>query len=512
MKYLVTAQEMKQYDKNTIEYLGIPGPVLMERAALAAEDFLKERFDAVKERTKVLIFAGMGNNGGDGLALARLLASDGYDVAVRLVGNPEKATEQWNGQWQILQHFPVKTDSNADINEYNVIVDAVFGVGLSRPVEGIYAKTVEQMNEAEGFKLALDVPSGICSDTGEILGCAFRADATVTFGFCKRGLVLYPGAEYAGQIRTARVGIGPESFLEQIPEMFTYEKGELCLPKRNPAGNKGTFGKALLVAGSNGMAGAAVLAAKAAYRTGTGMVKVITAEENRQIIQQGIPEALYGSYRQLSESLEWADVIAIGPGIGREEQAMQCLKTVIEKSRKPLILDADALNLLAEKGGENLAEQLRSQGAEGRIILLTPHVGELSRLLKRTIPECKQNFLTCARMLAEHFHAVAVAKDARTVVCREQGAYYLNITGNSGMATAGSGDVLTGVILGFLAQGADAFPAATYGVYFHGMAGELAAKQHTEYGVMAGDIADCLMKDYNEICSGIKIRQESVTK
>ena len=257
MRYLVTAQEMKQYDKNTIEYLGIPGPVLMERAALAAEDFLKERFDAVKERTKVLIFAGMGNNGGDGLALARLLAADGYTVSVRLVGDPEKATEQWKSQWQTLQHFPVKTDSNTQADEYNVIVDALFGVGLSRPVEGIYAEAVEEMNVAEGFKLALDVPSGICSDTGRVLGCAFLADATITFGFCKRGLVMYPGTDYAGQVHIANVGIGPESFLGQSPEMYTYDSCEQHLPDRTSSGNKGTFGKALLVA---------------------GMVKVITAD------------------------------------------------------------------------------------------------------------------------------------------------------------------------------------------------------------------------------------------
>lgn len=498
MKYLVTAQEMKQYDKNTIEYLGIPGPVLMERAALAAEDFLKERFGAVKERTKVLIFAGMGNNGGDGLALARLLAADGYAVAVKLVGDPERATEQWNGQWRTLQHFPVKTDSNIAVSEYNVIVDALFGVGLSRPVEDYYAQAVKEMNAAEGFKLALDVPSGICSDTGRVLGCAFRADATITFGFCKRGLVMYPGAEYAGQIRTANVGIGQESFLGQFPEMYTYRRESAVLPARDPAGNKGTFGKVLLVAGSSGMAGAAILAAKAAYRAGAGMVKVITAEENRQILQQGIPEALYGSYRQLSESLDWADVIAIGPGIGREEQALQCLRTVIEKSRKPVILDADALNLLSEESGKMLASELRVQGEEGRAILLTPHVGELSRLLGRTISECKQDPLTCARALAERFHGVAVAKDARTIVCGEQGECYLNTTGNSGMATAGSGDVLTGVISGLLAQGTEAFKAAVNGVYLHGMAGELASKLHTEYGVMAGDIADCLMKDYKE--------------
>lgn len=497
MKYLVTAQEMKQYDKNTIEYLGIPGPVLMERAALAAEDFLKERFDAVKERTKVLIFAGMGNNGGDGLALARLLAADGYTAAVRCVGDPEKATEQWKSQWQTLQHFPVKTDSNTQTDEYNVIVDALFGVGLSRPVEGVYAEAVKEMNEAKGFKLALDVPSGICSDTGRVLGCAFRADVTITFGFCKRGLVMYPGADYAGQVQNANVGIGPESFLGQIPEMYTMEKGENCLPDRASSGNKGTFGKALLVAGSNGMAGAAILAARAAYRTGAGMVKVITAEENRQILQQGIPEALYGSCRQLAESLEWADVIAIGPGIGREEQALQCLKTVVEKSRKPLVLDADALNLLAEENGKTLAEELRTQGAEGRTILLTPHVGELARLLHRTIPECKQDLPGCAKALAEQFHGVAVPKDARTVVCKEQGAYYLNTTGNSGMATAGSGDVLTGVITGLLAQGMDDSQAAVNGVYLHGLAGECAAELHTEYGVMAGDIADCLMKAYN---------------
>lgn len=498
MRYLVTAQEMKQYDKNTIEYLGIPGPVLMERAALAAEDLLKERFEAVKERTKVLIFAGTGNNGGDGLALARLLAADGYTADVRIVGNPEKATEQWKGQWQTLQHFPVKTDSNTQADEYNVIVDALFGVGLSRPVEGIYAEAVEEMNAAEGFKLALDVPSGICSDTGRVLGCAFCADATITFGFCKRGLVMYPGADYAGRVRIANVGIGPESFLGQKPEMYTYEKGEKKLPGRAASGNKGTFGKALLIAGSNGMAGAAILAARAAYRTGAGMVKVITAEENRQILQQGIPEALYGSCRQLSESLEWADVIAIGPGIGREEQAVQCLKTVVEKSRKPLVLDADALNLLAEESGEALVEKLHIQGAEGRTIILTPHVGELARLLKRSIPECKQELPACARVLSDRFRGVAVTKDARTVVCREQGEYYLNTTGNSGMATAGSGDVLTGVILGLLAQGADAFSAAVDGVYLHGLAGEQAAEIHTEYGVMAGDIADCLMKDYDD--------------
>ena len=446
----------------------------------------------------------MGNNGGDGLALARLLAADGYNVGVRLVGDPGKATEQWSGQWRTLQYFPVKTDSNTPADEYNVIVDALFGVGLSRPVEGIYAEAVNEMNAAEGFKLALDVPSGICSDTGRVLGCAFLADATITFGFCKRGLMMYPGAGYAGRVRIADVGIGPESFLGQNPEMYTYESGERHLPDRIPSGNKGTFGKALLVAGSNGMAGAAVLAAKAAYRTGAGMVKVITAEENRQILQQGIPEALYGSCRQLAESLEWADVIAIGPGIGREEQAVQCLKTVIEKSRKPLVLDADALNLLAEDNGKILAEQLRTQGAEGRVIVLTPHVGELSRLLKRPIPECKQNLPDCARILAERFHGVAVAKDARSVVCKEQGSYYLNTTGNSGMATAGSGDVLTGVILGLLAQGTEAFTAAVNGVYLHGMAGDLAAKLHTEYGVMAGDIADCLMKDYNENKTGIK--------
>lgn len=499
MKYLVTSQEMKQYDKNTIEYLGIPGPVLMERAALAAEDFLKERFDAVKERTKVLIFAGIGNNGGDGLALARLLAADGYTVAVRLTGDPGKTTDQWNGQWRSLQHFPVKTDSNTPADEYNVIVDALFGVGLSRPVEGIYADAVKEMNAAKGFKLALDVPSGICSDTGRVLGCAFRADATITFGFCKRGLVMYPGADYAGQIRIANVGIGPESFLEQCPEMYTLEMGGWCLPVRDASGNKGTFGKALLIAGSNGMAGAAILAARAAYRTGSGMVKVITAEENRQILQQGIPEALYGSCRQLSESLEWADVIAIGPGIGKEEQAVQCLKTVVEKSRKPLVLDADALNLLAEDNMKMLSEQLREQGSEGRTIILTPHVGELSRLLSCSIPECKENLPGCARALAEQFHGVAVAKDARSIVCKEQGEFYLNTTGNSGMATAGSGDVLTGVITGLLAQGMEALPAAVNGVYLHGLAGELAAKRYTEYGVMAGDIADCLMRDYNEV-------------
>ena len=330
MEYLVTAAEMKQYDSNTIETLGIPGMVLMERAALESFRAIEARFGSLAPSEKrVFILAGMGNNGGDGLALARLLCDAGYRVWVKCVGEAAKASGQWKQQRSILTHYPVsfcENDQASDI-EYTILVDALFGVGLSRTVEGEYAREIEAFNAKNGFKVALDIPSGIHSDTGMVLGCAVRADLTVTFGFVKRGLVLYPGVTYAGDIQKAEIGISEKSFMGQMPDMFYYnEDVEELLPKRDPSGNKGTFGKVLLVAGSMKMAGAAVLAAKAAYRIGAGMVKVISAPENREIIQVAVPEALYGTYEDLAAGLAWADVIVIGPGIGTGEEALENLE------------------------------------------------------------------------------------------------------------------------------------------------------------------------------------------
>ncbi len=487
--YLVTASEMREYDNNTIEKIGIPACVLMERAALAAVHKIETYCGGSRTGKSVLIMAGVGNNGGDGLAVGRILTERGYEVELWCVGNLEKASGQWEQQKKILDHYPVEWTEKPKKRSYDVLVDALFGVGLSRKVEGHYAEAVNLFGALDGWKLALDVPSGIDSDTGQICGCAVQADQTVTFGFCKRGLVLYPGCEYAGEVETADIGIPEQSFFGRKPEMYAYTGAvpEL-LPKRKKDGNKGTFGKVLLVAGSENMAGAAVLAAKAAYRMGAGMVRVITHSRNRIILQEAVPEALYGTLAHLKEGLEWADVIAIGPGLGTGTAAVCSLEQVLMESGKPLLIDADGLNLLAQQ--PSLREMLAAQGKKGRNVILTPHVGELSRLTGGSIADCRQNLAFFGMGLAAELHGVVAAKDARTMVCQEGHPVCVNVSGNHGMATAGSGDVLSGIIAALLAQGLHAFHAASLGVYLHGMAADAVTEKTGAYSCMAGDIAE----------------------
>ncbi len=490
MKYLVTSAEMKRYDSNTINKIGIPGLVLMERAALAIFMQIEKFFERERNAERsIMILAGVGNNGGDGLALARLLLDRGYKVGIWCVGKEDKETEQWKQQATILKRYGVNDfSSNIRELEYTILVDALFGVGLSREVTGEYAEAIMFFNQKKGFKVAVDIPSGLDADSGSILGCAVKADMTVTFAFGKRGLFLYPGCEFAGEVIIAEIGITEKSFFGEIPTMYYYDEiAKVMLPARRGDSNKGTFGKVLLIAGSMNMAGAAILAAKAAYRTGAGMVKVITPPENRIVLQTAVPEALLGNIIDLEDALDWADVVVIGPGMGKGEVATESLKCVIEKSSLPLVIDADGLNLLAED--EELQQILADR--EGGVIV-TPHVGELARLVRREISVLKENLPLWGMRLAERLHVVVVAKDARTFVCQDNKPVCVNVRGNSGMATAGSGDVLAGVIAGLLAQRRNTFEAAAEGVYLHALAGECVAKEMGEHAVMAGDIIEKL--------------------
>lgn len=516
MQYLVSAEEMRKADNHTIEKIGIPAAVLMERAALAAvyrvERYCREEKTSVGAAAAMageksagggktaLILAGIGNNGGDGLALARLLSERGFAVEVWCVGDERKASLQWQQQMSILRHYPVEFSFNPRRREYTVLADALFGVGLSREVIGEYAGAIAVFNELQGWKLALDVPSGIDADTGRVWGCCVQADVTVTFGFCKRGLVLYPGCGYAGEVEVADIGISEKSFEGECSKMFTLsEPVKNLMPERRGDGNKGSFGKVLLVAGSVNMAGAAVLAAKAAYRTGAGMVKVISPQENRCVIQTAIPEALFGTELQTESSIAWADVIAIGPGLGTDERASDLLKCVLKSSKKPLVVDADAINFIA--ADEEVRRELCRQGSEGRRIILTPHVGELARLTGKTIAECvgdgHYRVGGIAADVAAEFSSVVVAKDAGTFVCKTGKPVYLNSNGNCGMATAGSGDVLTGIVAALLAQGMEDFDAAVTAVYLHGAAGDEATRRKGAHACMAGDIAECI----SAVCS-----------
>lgn len=488
MRYLVSAEEMRKLDQYTMEQIGIPAVVLMERAALCIKEkiltFIKRNPYLKKS---VFIVAGSGNNGGDGLALARLLSEEGWEVDVLLAGNPEHASKEWVMQEKILKNYSVNFCSELPEKEYSVLVDALFGVGLSRNVEGKHAELLSKMNQMTGRKIAIDIPSGVDATTGKVLGIAFCADETITFAFGKRGLYFYPGCVFAGEVTVVDIGIPYKITNEIHPGMYALdEEPEELLPKRLPFGNKGTFGKVLLVAGSYGMAGAAVLAAKAAYRIGAGMVKVITAAENREIIQTALPEALFGTGGELEESLVWANIIAIGPGMGKSKEAKKLLEIVIDKSALPLVVDADALNILAEN--DEMAGVLKEQCANKRRVVLTPHPGELARLLHCDIQEVKENHLRCAEALASEYKSVVVAKDARTVICNQRGDLCLNLTGNSGMATAGSGDVLTGMIAGLIAQGMEVDKAACIGTYIHGCRGDYVSEAKGQHACIAGDL------------------------
>ena len=488
MKYLVTAAEMYKIDKYTMESIGIPGAVLMERAALAAFEAVTGYSGAVKGFMKksaccgqsdylqtALIMAGIGNNGGDGLALARMLAEAGFSTEVWIVGEEAKASEEWKRQRNILKSYPVNFCSKPGKNEYTILVDALFGVGLSRELSGIFESAVGIFNGLKGRKIALDIPSGVDSDTGRILGRdSVRADETVTFGCCKRGLVLYPGALAAGKVTVADIGIPDFAFAGERPGMFALDEApEQLLPKRCPWGNKGTFGKVLLAAGSIGMAGA-------------GMVKVITCAENREILQVSVPEALVGTEEEFGSCFEWADVIAVGPGLGKSKTARGLLEEALCGSRLPLLIDGDGLNLLAED--LKLRQIVAKQGEGGRSMVLTPHVGELARLLGKSIPKLQEDLAERGRDLAMELQTVVAAKDARTFICKAGEPVCVNLSGNSSLATAGSGDVLAGTVAGLMAQGMESYRAACVGAYLHGLSGEREALKCGEHACMAGDL------------------------
>lgn len=512
MEYLVTASEMKEYDKNTIEHFKVPSLVLMERAAQAVAQVILERNERISalmepsmsglKNRKVLIVAGCGNNGGDGFAVGRLLLQEGYSVDFLLVGEREKCSEETARQIEIIEAYGGVVMQAFPQAEYDIIVDALFGIGLSRPLTGKYLEAVEAIEAQNAWVISVDIPSGIHADTGAVMSAAVHADVTVCFAYKKAGCVFYPGAAYAGKILTAQIGITQDSFLGKEPKYFTLtDKVSMLLPPRDPDGNKGTFGKVLLIAGSSGMSGAATLSGNAVFAAGAGMLKIFTEKENKVILQQTLPEAMVTIYDEqsvadnsLEEKLladcEWADVIAIGPGLGQKETAFRLLKYVIEKTKKPLIIDADGLNLLG-KHRELLEELIIFQKDQKtyRELILTPHPAEAARLAGCSTDRVKQDPAGFAGNWAEKLQAAFVCKGSRTVIGFPNGRIFVNQSGNSGMATAGSGDVLTGLIAGLLAQEREAFSAAVTGVYLHGLSGDRASHQKGEYSMKASDIS-----------------------
>jgi ADP-dependent NAD(P)H-hydrate dehydratase / NAD(P)H-hydrate epimerase len=515
-KRLVTAEEMRRLDAHAIRKLGIPGMVLMENAARSACEVIEEYFGSEEcaccgiADLPVLVVCGKGNNGGDGLAIARLLANRDADVAVLLLGRARDLKGDAKTNYGILCHGDVEiieVTSERRLEQFfaarpepEVIVDAIFGTGFKGKPSGIQAAAISQINACASFVLAIDIPSGVGADDGRVEGCAVTADATVTMALLKRGLALYPGKDYCGDVWTGDIGI-PQSALRSPQSAATWlldsEDVEQIMPFRPSAGHKGTFGTALFVAGSRGFTGAARLASLAALRIGCGLSKLCVPISVLNAVEAGLAEVVkFGVYDtpagalsakalpQIADILKTAQVLAIGPGIGTLPETRELQFELLKRARVPVVIDAD--------GVSNLAGQTRLLKTLKVPAVLTPHPGELSRLLNLSPAGINADRIEVCRRAAREFGAFLVLKGAPTVVGSPDGRVFVNSTGNSGLASGGTGDVLTGVIAGLIAQGVPPFEAAQAGVFLHGQAADLALEEKTEYGLIAGDLLDYL--------------------
>ena len=492
MQLWVNAAQMKAADQYTIQKLEVPSLELMEHAAQACVQVLE---DEKVDLSHVCVVCGSGNNGGDGFAIARILQNNRYSVETFCVGNPEHYTEETQEQMHRLQECGGKiTYGMPQEDSYSVVIDAVFGVGLSRKVEGRYRQVIEQMNRMRGTKFAVDIPSGLSATTGCILGCAFKADYTVTFQLKKIGLELSQGRTMAGRVIVPDIGISTDSICEDQEIVRTAGKDiyRKMLPDRPEDSNKGTYGRLLVIAGSKGMAGAAYLNAHAAYMTGAGLVRIYTSSDNREILQTLLPEAIITTYEKYNKEellslLTWANSVCIGSGLGMSRLSEKILKTVIEYVKVPCLIDADGLNLLAEN--KNYLNQM----AERRFVI-TPHMKEMSRLTGTPVEELKADRIQILKDFISRYRITCVLKDSRTLIASEEKGIRMNLTGNSAMAKAGSGDVLAGVISGWMVQGKEAEDAAELGTYIHGLSGDLAKFEKGVYSVMARDLIEYISK------------------
>ena len=491
MERIWTAEELKKADAAAME-TGLASPVLMERAALAVMDVIREE---KLDISGAVVVCGTGNNGGDGIAVARMIAEQGFRPLVLTAGDPSHYSRERELQEKILRTYPADFCTSAEkVNwkEKTLIVDALFGIGLSRPVRSEYEELIMSINGAGLPVVAVDIPSGVNTDTGAVMGCAVKAGHTVSFSGGKAGMLLYPGKQYAGKVHIKKIGIRmPEEHTEKA--LYCVNEQDLSLlPERDETGNKGTFGKVLIIAGSSTVCGAAILSARACLRAGCGMVRIYTEETNRTAVSAAFPEALLDTYVQndwspdrLEAALDWADTVLIGPGTGTDGTAEEIMEYVLSHPGRPLVLDADALNLLKGR-----PERLLSYPDS---LILTPHVMEMSRLSGKSCGEIKNDPLTAAQDMAVRSGACVVLKDAVTCIAEPSGVRCLYSGGSSALATAGSGDVLAGITASLLAQDPDrVFEDAALAVCMHGTCGNRAEKKRSRAAVTAGDLIEVL--------------------
>jgi len=518
---ILTAAQMQEIDRLTTERYGVPSLMLMENAGRGIVEFIAQRFPPLEGR-KIVILCGRGNNGGDGLVVARLLRNRGLEPRVLLLADPGKLSGDAAANYARLAKIAtpeVAPDAaswqriKGSLQDCSLLIDALLGTGLTKPLGGFLLSVVQDFPAVfpQARIVAVDLPTGIFADSGELIGESARADASVTFTAPKVAHVFPPACERVGDWVVKPIGTPPEAF-ENNSDLFLNilqrEDLEWLVRPRKLEGHKGNYGHVLVLGGSVGKTGAAAMTAKAVLRAGAGLVTVATASSalpviasySMEVMTEPLPETDAGtvSLRALDEGLldklvEGKTVLAVGPGLGRHPETSELVRAVVNQYDLPIVLDADGLNAFA-----GCIETLR---AGRRVRVLTPHPGEMGRLTDRTTSAIVAHRLEVAREFARSHGLQLVLKGFRTLTASPEGQIWVNPTGNPGMATGGSGDVLTGVIAALLAQYPDrpATEVTAAGVYLHGLAGDIAARELGEASVIAGDILDALPRAYQEI-------------
>ncbi len=499
---ILPVEKIRQADAYTISHEPIADIDLMERAAGQLFRWIKKRVD---KSHRFFVFAGLGNNGGDGLATSRLLTEAGYDVSVYVVRFSDKNSDSFQINYDRFLEFGnnklhdlKKDEPLPEIGEDDIVIDALFGSGLTRPVKGFPGEVIHHINSSPALKIAIDVPSGLfvdaCSTASD--GKIVRADYTLTFQFPKLAFLMPENDAFAGSWHVLDIGLH-EHFIHDVKVNNSYvlrQDAAYILRPRKKFSHKGTYGHALLIAGSYGKMGAAVLAAHAALRSGVGLLHVHIPKAGYAIMQTALPEAMlsidrYDNYFSDIPELSMYNAIGIGPGLGMQHQSQMALKLLIQQFKLPMVFDADALNILAEN--KTWLAFLPHYS------ILTPHPKEFERLAGKWNDDFER--LKKQREFAEKYQVVVVLKGANTSICTPHGDCYFNSTGNPGMATAGSGDVLTGILTSLLAQGYVSVEAALLGVYLHGLAGDMATKKRSQEAMIAGDIIEWLGKAFQKL-------------
>ena len=494
---ILSRHNCKKIDYETINKIGIPSIVLMENAATEIVNIIKDIGNIIT------IFCGVGNNGGDGLAIARKLHLLGKDVEVILVGDRNKLTHDCSLNLQIVKNLniPIINIKDNCSKEYIIekvkcsdyIVDSIFGIGLNRDILGIYKDIIEIINEFSKFIVAVDIPSGMDADTGKELNISVKANLTCTVEVMKKGFMSTKAIDLTGDIKIINIGI-PNYIKEQNSEktyILSKEKYKRMIPIRKKTGHKGNYGKILIVAGSEKYYGAAFITTEACVRTGSGLVTLLTHKEAFNALKSRFVEAMiqeYSSFQDI-ESLKGFDVIACGPGLGKSENSKVILKKVIEKTNCKLVLDADALNIISENKELII-------GLKGRTVI-TPHPGEMARLVGKSISEVETDRIGVAKEFAKKNNIIVLLKGYNTVITDGE-AVFINKTGNSKMASGGMGDCLTGIIASFIGQKNNIMEAILLGAYVHGYIGDELSKSN--YIVNARDIIECLPKTIEKLC------------